>query len=476
MTLTEVAFELGDARSALCRSTKAHPNAHAIYRILDHGESSRRHIAHLTVKAPPEAASELLREMRASRPDDQIEVLHQGHDMASYLIQTPVDAGGLAVIAPLLQQRGLPAILEPILALDGKLRVRLVIARHAEAQEVLRALQDVQRTAGFSDFRIVRIAPLSPAAHVEMSRRKLQPDQEGLLALAASMGYYDTPKGVTLEQIARAVGLSISPVHKRLKSAEETIVAAHVTSTSTDSPHKRRVRHLARLEPTSPWEVQIRARGDFGPAAALGNAPDARASLHPLTSDGRTQTSLLVAVAPDDTQAKLLSSVEDRPEVSLVQVIERSSEHVAARLTTHERGPWSLSWWNESWGYDASLRSVVYEGGQSHMRALLTRPLTTERFEERLRDCAKGAGWTDWEVESLRCLTAGGPPPTWPEPLTQRQLEVLRVAHALGYYKTPRECTLEHVASTLGVSANAVHKNLVLAESKLIGSYLAAGL
>lgn len=526
LTFTEVSFELGDDRHPLCRATRLHPGAHAVYRILEPGDDSRHHWAHITFQGPAEASADIIREMRAAIPEATVEVLHQGADMLSFLLEIPSSArglenvvltpsqssrswssdlganggtvqgqgghvglhsptdadnawpsghAGLAAISPALQARGIFAVIDPILAVDGKLRVRLVVPRHAETHEMLRALQDVQRAAGFPEFRLTRIAPLTPAAHVEQARRQLTPDQESLLSLASSMGYYETPKAVTLEQIARAVGLSISPVHKRLKSAEETIVSAHVNH-CPDGP-RRRSRTVARLDASSPWEVQIRARGDFGPVSILAHVPGARASIHPLVTDNaRAPASLVVAVASADVQAKFLSAIEMRPEVISVATIGRSDAHIAARVTTRERGPWALSWWNDAWGYDAALRSVVFENGEARVRALLTRPFTSVRFEEKMRDCARGAGWTDWEVESMRSLCGGGPPPSWPDPLTTRQIEVLRAAHAQGYYQTPRDCTLEHVAKTLGVSANAVHKNLVLAESKLIASYLAAGI
>ena len=122
------------------------------------------------------------------------------------------------------------------------------------------------------------------------------------------------------------------------------------------------------------------------------------------------------------------------------------------------------------------MRAIVFERGEAHVRAVLTRSPGSAEVEERADRCARLAGWTDWEIEGVRSLSDGRPPPSWPDPLTHRQDEVLRVAHALGYYQTPRGCTLEDVAQTLGVSANAVHKNLVLAESKLISAYLAAGM
>ena len=52
--------------------------------------------------------------------------------------------------------------------------------------------------------------------------------------------------------------------------------------------------------------------------------------------------------------------------------------------------------------------------------------------------------------------------------LTPRQLEVLKMAIAMGYYNDPRAVTLEELASSFGVSKAAVHKRLQTAENLLI--------
>ncbi len=52
--------------------------------------------------------------------------------------------------------------------------------------------------------------------------------------------------------------------------------------------------------------------------------------------------------------------------------------------------------------------------------------------------------------------------------LTPRQVEVLKMAIAMGYYNDPRAVTLEDLATTFGVSKAAVHKRLQTAENALI--------
>lgn len=475
MSFTELAFELRDPRHPLCRLIRA--EAYGVYRVVDTGELSRRHRAHLAFHGPPEAVDALVHDLRGTSPGARADVLVQGPTQTMLDVDTPAEGPGLAALVPTLVAHDLTPLLDPIVAREGRLRVRCVVPRHVDAQSALRALQEAQRACGFAEFRIHRIASVTVVAVVESARRSLAPEQESILALAASMGYYATPKVVTLEEIARAVGLSISPIHKRLKSAEETIVCHHVGEATQGTRRRRNRAHATHGEAAGPWEITMRVQGDVGPARILAAFPGARASFHPLAADDAScHAAVLVVHASEAAQAAILASLQEGADATGVRVLERTPQHLALRLRTRERGRYSLAWFSKTWGPAASLRAISFEHGEAHLRVLLLRPHAGERLQQRLSECARVAGWGEWDVVSLRSLAGESPPPVWPEPLTQRQLEVLRVAHALGYYRTPRSCTLEHVAGTLGVSANAIHKNLVHAESKLITAYLASGI
>lgn len=54
------------------------------------------------------------------------------------------------------------------------------------------------------------------------------------------------------------------------------------------------------------------------------------------------------------------------------------------------------------------------------------------------------------------------------EVLTERQREVLAVAHEMGYYEWPRDVSGEELADELGISAPTFHEHLRTAEQELI--------
>ena len=486
MSFTEIVFEIADERYPLCRLTRAPSTAFAIYRLVDDGRASKCYRVQVSYHGPGDAA-ELAREMGALRPDDEVEIAFQREGHVGLSISSPIDESkppprGFVAATAILQTFGVDTLLEPVIFTGGRARARLIVPRPLDTQDALRSLQEIQRVCGFAGFRVLRTTTLDASSHLDLARRILPAEQEDLLRLAAAMGYYDTPKRATLEQVASRVGLSISPVHKRLKAAEEALVAAHVQPAPRDAAAAaapRRRREPRHFDHDQPWEVTVRVNAPrFGPAAFIAQTPGAQALLNILSEDKATGTVslLLNAIVPEDYQSKLVSTLEDRPEILDMAVLARERSHASIRMTTRGRAGYGFSWWTEVWGGDAALRPLVFDEQGATLRILLLRPMSEEAFLRRLEEAGRHADWQGQEIVSVRPLGASLPPPAASDPLTQRQLEVLRVAHALGYYRTPRICTLEQVANTLGVSANAIHKNLVLAESKLISAYLAAGL
>jgi predicted DNA binding protein len=382
----------------------------------------------------------------------------------------------------LLETFGPDAILEPFVFRRGRIRARLLVPKHVDTQRALLSLQEIQRNSGFHDFRVVRVTSLHAERYVDLLRRVLTPEQERLVRLAASMGYYDTPKGATLEDIAQRVGLSVSPVHKRLKTIEEILVQSHVEPSRAVANGRRRRRRAAPVElpPSSPCEVALRVRwGASQIATFTARHPGTRVLLQTLHVDEAAgQASVLLVILADERDySQLVDEFSRRGDVLGVEPVDRDRAHcsVKFRLRLSNGTGITFPWWGEVWGQEALLRPLVFEEGECTIRFLILRPLSEADTRERVARVAKLASWDDWEWLSARA-PGDGPLTTSAEPPTARQEEVLKVAHALGYYRTPRACTLEQVAATLGVSANAIHKNLSSAESKVIAGYLAAGL
>lgn len=486
MTLTEIIFEVADERYPLCRLTDAPSDAVGIMRVIDSGRASGRFRTLLTYYGTEAEAVSVARELRASRVSGDLEVLSMANGVVTIQTDAPIaDAEGsvrILGVLRLLESFGTDSIIEPFVFRRGRVRARVIVPRRMDTQHALAALQEIQRSSGFSDFKVVRVAAIAAPRYVDVLRRILAPDQESLLRLAASMGYYETPKGATLEKIADKVGLSVSPVHKRLKTIEETLVGAHVEPSRVATTGRRRKRAAESLAPTAwPCEFAVRVYMNNSHIAAFTQAnPGSSALLQILEVNPATSTTtfLLVVLADEKVYPSLLADFEARPDVIRVEIVEKDRAHatVKVHMRMATQAGTTFPWWHEVWGQDGIIRPFVFENGSMILRFLVVRPISETEIRLRLDKTSKLGRWDGYEILAARSTEDARLPAKPPEPPTARQEEVLKIAHALGYYRTPRACTLEHVAKTLGVSANAIHKNLSSAENKVIADYLAAGL
>jgi len=56
--------------------------------------------------------------------------------------------------------------------------------------------------------------------------------------------------------------------------------------------------------------------------------------------------------------------------------------------------------------------------------------------------------------------------------LTDRQLEVLRVAYEMGYFERPKRANATEIAESLGIAQSTFTEHLVAAQRKLLGDLL----
>jgi predicted DNA binding protein len=121
-------------------------------------------------------------------------------------------------------------------------------------------------------------------------------------------------------------------------------------------------------------------------------------------------------------------------------------------------------------GPEVFFEPVLVHDGYIHVRALAL-DRAGQPFPEMVRRLSAATGPSDFRLihqgpwDPLRRLL---PQDTT---LSERQHETLRMAIDLGYYDTPRRCTLATLAEAFGVSKAAVHKHLQTAEAKLVRAH-----
>jgi predicted DNA binding protein len=373
-------------------------------------------------------------------------------------------------------------VVDPFLVDDGVARIRALVTEPSTTREVLQKLQGMQEAGDWDEFQVRGVNAFDPREHVGLFRRVLPPDQETLLRLAVDMGYYETPKKCTLVGIGEQVGLSASPVHKRLKESEERLVEAflepeNVTRPETVGETPDWVQDVARG--SGPMvEILARYRWEDSPLHRYMEAyPDARILFHPFYDDPQIQGSAFLALAVGGDPTDFLEGTHQARGLGGAEILREADGFAVARVEGQETDkPGEVTPMLEvtrRFGREAYLNPVYAEGGDVWLSLVTARSLTYEDVERTLHDIGEDVGLDDWDVVSLDPLeerSMGGRGPD--EDLTDRQREVLDIARALGYYETPRESTLEDIAGTLGVSENAIHKNLSAAERKIVRGYL----
>lgn len=156
--------------------------------------------------------------------------------------------------------------------------------------------------------------------------------------------------------------------------------------------------------------------------------------------------------------------------------ISEDDDHVSVEVSTHllprihGRPPNEITY--EVLGPDAVFLPFLVFKGWLHVRVLSANPGGGKRFLRFLDMIKEVMRPQEYQVvpvrqyrPELRLENALGV-------LTERQLDVLKVANEMGYWDEPRRTNLEQVARRFEVSKAAVHKSLATAERRVMRVFI----
>ncbi len=154
---------------------------------------------------------------------------------------------------------------------------------------------------------------------------------------------------------------------------------------------------------------------------------------------------------------EMLSENDDYASVEIsTAILQYYVKHDPIQLTLRMLGPETI------------FHPVVVEGGHILISVMSPNPAGLAAFNEFTRHMRQVVPADDFKLlhvgeyqPELRLRSRG-------KSLTPRQVEVVKMAIAMGYYNDPRAVTLEELATAFGVSKAAVHKRLQTAENALI--------
>jgi hypothetical protein len=226
--LTEFVFKIRSEKNLLCEFTRAHEEDQVVIHLLRGDAGPEVRAALYTILAPRARWEELLKHFPGAY--GRFEMVTEHEDYATVKAPLKMDyARGHNPIAAVIQTLGPDCWFHPLLVKDGYLHISVVSPNEAGRERFLTYTKKMREHVSPDDFRLVHVGPyVAPA--LAMAREGLTPGQDEVLKMAVALGYYDTPRGCTVEDLAEAFGVSKAAAHKRLKAAENKIIRDFVES------------------------------------------------------------------------------------------------------------------------------------------------------------------------------------------------------------------------------------------------------
>ena len=224
-------------------------------------------------------------------------------------------------------------------------------------------------------------------------------------------------------------------------------------------------------------EVVYKIRSETFPLCSFTDAnPDVRVMINQLSWDeeARVNKALYTLIGDEAKTAPLAETLA--PLFDKAEVLGVTKQNVAlratARLDTLKKAANPTAFALDYFGDDAILQPALVKDGYFHTRLLIPGKVDLADLLASYEAGVKEGRWSDFKLIRIddydpEQQIAGA----FTENLTQKQLEVIKTALALGFYNTPRDITLDDLSNIFGISKAAVHNRLQAAERKVIQKF-----
>ncbi len=122
-------------------------------------------------------------------------------------------------------------------------------------------------------------------------------------------------------------------------------------------------------------------------------------------------------------------------------------------------------------GPDRILRPIVIKDGWMTIGIITAAQTDISEVIQTATTSFQKAGMTMKLVRWGEYRPEDHPIGDYEEKLTPKQVEIVKMGLALGFYDNPRRCNLENLAKVFGISKAAAHNRLKSAERKILASY-----
>lgn len=120
-------------------------------------------------------------------------------------------------------------VLGPGTLADGAFHLRAVVPGPVDLERVLAARDKALKSGGWTHFQLERTGTFDAArAAAGALAAEMTPKQLEVLRSAVALGYYESPRKITLDDLAEVFGISKAAIHNRLQAAERKIITGYL--------------------------------------------------------------------------------------------------------------------------------------------------------------------------------------------------------------------------------------------------------
>lgn len=226
MSLTEVVYKIRSEGHPLCDLTASHGDLKVI--INQMSWDARKGTSRALVTVLGEA--DLRDEVEQALPDayDVVEAVDEGTDQLNLQVEAGIKKLRSArdPRAFTLGYFGDGAVIEPVMVKDGYAFSRVVVPGEVDLASMLESYEAGVEDGFWDDFKLIRIEDFDPELHAEGSfTENLTQKQLEVIKTGLALGFYNTPRDITLDDLSSIFGISKAAVHNRLQAAERKVIS-----------------------------------------------------------------------------------------------------------------------------------------------------------------------------------------------------------------------------------------------------------
>lgn len=226
MGFTEVVYKIRSDIFPLCTFTEQNPDVRAVVNQTSWDDETRMNRTLVTLLGPDEKLQQLNEQLGVSY--DKRDVASVSREQLVVKTQARIDtlrkSGNPMAFA--LEYFGESAVIEPAVVKDGYFHTRLLISGKVDLADLLGTYEKGVKEGRWNDFKLIRIDDYDPEQQIAGAfTENLTQKQLEVIKTALALGFYNTPRDITLDDLSNIFGISKAAVHNRLQAAERKVIA-----------------------------------------------------------------------------------------------------------------------------------------------------------------------------------------------------------------------------------------------------------